>query len=367
MIKRIYVTEYQVALVMKRGVYRRMLGQGAHWLWNESAVVYDRSKPFVAPVELNVLLQDSMLAAQLLVVDVPDNHIALLYENGLLKQVLKPGKYAYWKGMVDYRVIVADMRSIEIDASIERPVLQHALMAPYVRSVTVEPYQQAVWLVDGKYQGMLAPGLYHWWGNSTSITVLRADMRVQQLEISGQEILTRDKATLRLNAWAQYRVTDVEKALLDNKDYEKQLYINLQLVLRQYVAGYSLDELLGKKDSIAEQVLESAAEHVNNLGVQVMILGIRDIILPGDMKEIMNQVLIAEKKAQANVIMRREETASTRSLLNTAKLMEDNPAMWKLKEMEYVEKIAEKISSISVSGNSMLVDQLKQILVPSGK
>jgi hypothetical protein len=82
MIKRIYVTEYQVALVMKRGVYRRMLGQGAHWLWNESAVVYDRSKPFVAPVELNVLLQDSMLAAQLLVVDVPDNHIALLYENG---------------------------------------------------------------------------------------------------------------------------------------------------------------------------------------------------------------------------------------------------------------------------------------------
>jgi len=77
----------------------------------------------------------------------------------------------------------------------------------------------------------------------------------------------------------------------------------------------------------------------------------------------MNQVLVAEKKAQANVIMRREETASTRSLLNTAKLMEDNAMLWKLKEMEYVEKIAEKISTISVNGNGALMEQLKQIFV----
>jgi hypothetical protein len=94
-----------------------------------------------------------------------------------------------------------------------------------------------------------------------------------------------------------------------------------------------------------------------------MGFGIRDIILPGEVKEIMNQVLVAEKKAQANIIMRREETASTRSLLNTAKLMEDNLMLFKLKEMEYVEKIADKINSISVSGNGVLIDQLRQIFV----
>ena len=77
----------------------------------------------------------------------------------------------------------------------------------------------------------------------------------------------------------------------------------------------------------------------------------------------MNQVLIAEKKAQANIILRREETASTRSLLNTAKLLEDNPTLLKLKELEYVEKIAEKITAISVNGNGVLIDQLKQIFV----
>ena len=83
--------------------------------------------------------------------------------------------------------------------------------------------------------------------------------------------------------------------------------------------------------------------------------------MPGDVKEIMNQVLVAEKKAQANTIMRREETASTRSLLNTAKLMENNAMLWKLKEMEYVEKIADKVNTISVSGGGQVLEQLKEI------
>jgi regulator of protease activity HflC (stomatin/prohibitin superfamily) len=94
-----------------------------------------------------------------------------------------------------------------------------------------------------------------------------------------------------------------------------------------------------------------------------MDFGVKDIVLPGDVKEIMNQVLVAEKRAQANVIMRREETASTRSLLNTAKLMEENAMLFKLKEMEYVEKIAEKIQTIQLSGGGQLVDQLKQLFV----
>jgi len=74
--------------------------------------------------------------------------------------------------------------------------------------------------------------------------------------------------------------------------------------------------------------------------------------------------LVAQKKAQANIITRREETASTRSLLNTAKLLEENDMLFKLKEMEYVEKIADKINSISLSGGNQLVDQLKDIFIP---
>ena len=90
--------------------------------------------------------------------------------------------------------------------------------------------------------------------------------------------------------------------------------------------------------------------------------GLKDIILPGEIRDIVNQVLIAEKKAQANIITRREETASTRSLLNTAKLMEENPLLLKLKELEYVDKMSEKISQISITGGGQILDQLKELL-----
>jgi regulator of protease activity HflC (stomatin/prohibitin superfamily) len=66
------------------------------------------------------------------------------------------------------------------------------------------------------------------------------------------------------------------------------------------------------------------------------------------MKTILNQVVEAEKVAQANLIRRREETAATRSLLNTARLMEENPTLMRLKEMETLEKVTEKVGSLTV-------------------
>ncbi|HET7899317.1 MAG TPA: ribonuclease H-like YkuK family protein, partial [Flavisolibacter sp.] len=108
-------------------------------------------------------------------------------------------------------------------------------------------------------------------------------------------------------------------------------------LIREKTAGHQLKVCIGTDSQVKGNVTEFATVIVFiRQGVEVNGFGIRDIILPGDVKEIMNQALVAEKKAQANTIMRREETASTRSLLNTAKLMEENTMLWKLKEMEYV-------------------------------
>ena len=85
-------------------------------------------------------------------------------------------------------------------------------------------------------------------------------------------------------------------------------------------------------------------------GVRVSVIALKDIILPGDIRDILNQVVTAEKQAQANLIRRREETAATRSLLNTAKLMENNPLLVRLKELETLEKIADKVEKITVVG-----------------
>jgi hypothetical protein len=96
-------------------------------------------------------------------------------------------------------------------------------------------------------------------------------------------------------------------------------------------------------------------------GAEFLFAGVKDIILPGEIKDILNTVLIAEKKALANVITRREETASTRSLLNTAKLMDENHTLYRLKELEFMEKICDNIGNISLNGGGLL-EQLNSLL-----
>ena len=351
-----------VGLVFKKGDYHRVITKGIHWLgFNERVITYDLTKPFAAPVALELLLKDKELEAMLHVIEVKDNEIVLVYENGNFKSVFTAGRYTLWNTLRNYEFTRVDLSKIYITEKIDKELFSNYALTKYIRAFEVAAYEKAVLIVDDVYAKTLDSGTYRFWRNDTSIKIAKADLRQLQLEIAGQELLTKDKAAVRINFYTQYKVVDIEKALLDNKEYEKQLYIAMQLALRTFVGNYTLDELLERKESIASSVLESVKNQVAKLGVRVLNCGIRDIILPGEMKEIMNQVLVAQKKAQANIITRREETASTRSLLNTAKLMEENEMLYKLKEMEYVEKIADKIGEISVSGDGGMIKQLKDI------
>ncbi|WP_207632443.1 hypothetical protein [Foetidibacter luteolus] len=156
--KHVKIGAYQVGLVFKKDSYKRMLKEGNYWLWNEYAVVCDTTKQFHSPVELNILLQDNMLLNALHVVDVKDNEIVLQYENGLLKQVLTAGRYSFWKGIVQYDFIYADISKAEITEQIGRATLQHKLLAPFVRSFSVENYEKALLFVDGRYVQQLNSG-----------------------------------------------------------------------------------------------------------------------------------------------------------------------------------------------------------------
>ncbi|WP_397364066.1 slipin family protein [Olleya sp. R77988] len=360
--KRVRIHSGHVGLVFKNGDYHRVITQGKHWLgFNERVITYNLSLPFNAPQALEVLLKDDALANMLSVINVEDNQIVLVYEYNNFKRVLTPGRYTYWNSLIDYKFVTADLSKIDITEPIDKALFSKLEVNKYIRAFEVAAYEKAVMIVNDKFEKILEHGTYRFWRNDQTIKIAKADLRQLQLEVAGQELLTKDKATVRINFYAQYIVTDIETALMRNKDYEKQLYITLQLALRAFVGAYTLDELLEQKETIATAVLQDVKKQANTLGVNVLHAGIRDVILPGDMKDIMNQVLIAHKKAQANVVTRREETASTRSLLNTAKLMEDNTMLFKLKEMEYVEKIADKIGEITVAGNGNVIEQLKDI------
>ena len=140
------------------------------------------------------------------------------------------------------------------------------------------------------------------------------------------------------------------------------MHVAAQLALREYIGKYKLDEILESKEEMSSFVFAKLKSRENDLFVNIVDAGVKDIILPGEIRDIMNTVLVAEKRAQANVITRREEVASTRSLLNTAKLMDENKTLYKLKELEYVERICENVGQISLSGNGGILSQLTEAL-----
>jgi regulator of protease activity HflC (stomatin/prohibitin superfamily) len=225
----------------------------------------------------------------------------------------------------------------------------------------VASHEKGMLYYNNVLQTTLEPGRYFFWRGPIQVAVQKVDLRQQQLDMTGQEIMTEDKITLRLNFVCQYKVIDPLKVLEVNS-FQEQLYIVLQLILREYVGSIKLDDLLLKKQEIGNFTLEKLRERSASFGVEFIFVGVKDIILPGDIKEILNTVLIAEKKAQANVITRREEIASTRSLLNTAKLMEENQTLFRLKELEFLEKICDKIGNISLTGGGSLLEQLNNLL-----
>lgn len=232
----------------------------------------------------------------------------------------------------------------------------------YYTKVEVAEYQKARLYFNMKLVRILEAGTYYFWKNDIKVDVGLVDTRLTQLDIAGQEILTQDKVSLRINFVCNYKVTDFVKIVTEIDNFEEQLHVAAQLALRDYVGKYRLDEILEQKEQISAYVFEQLKAKEKDLYITVYSADVKDIILPGEIRDIMNTVLVAEKKAQANVITRREEVSSTRSLLNTAKLMEENPTLYKLKELEYVERICENVGSINLNGNGDILTQLAGIL-----
>jgi regulator of protease activity HflC (stomatin/prohibitin superfamily) len=356
-LKRLTVAQYERALVFRERSLERVLTPGVYWLWDPlqrlAVQTFDVNTPELALPRADVLVAESraLLEPQVQVVELGDREVGLVYKNERLAGVLAPGtRQLYWRGPVQVRVEVRDIsRESELDADTARVLMRSRGSGWSEALYTVEIPDSSVGLaiVDGTLRELLKPGLAAFWKYQRTVRVELVDLRLQTMEVAGQEILTRDKVSLRVNLTALWQVTDVMKARATVSNFVDYVYKELQFALREAVGTRTLDELLADKGAIDREVNASAAR-LESSGLAVRSVGVKDIILPGEMKTILNQVVEAEKVAQANLIRRREETAATRSLLNTARLMEENPTLMRLKELETLEKVTEKVDKITV-------------------
>ncbi len=364
---KLIINENERAFLFKYGTFQRMLSPGKHTVFSFLGESYFKTTisrmVTIKDIDINVLLKDKTFAESVTKIDVPDVHFALHYEDGRVIEALRPGTYYFWNIFHEHTFRMVDISHPSVTLSKE---IMSTVPTGFYSQIIVSEGEAGLLSFDGKFQEQLPPGNYYFWNSAVKATCQLVDLRAQQLDVNSQEILTADKVTLRLNFVCTYKIIDAVSISNLLKDYKNQIYVTTQLALREYVGRLKFDELLEQKDSIAGIVLEKLRLKQNSLFIEFTDAGLKDIILPGEIRDIMNTVLVAEKNAQANVISRREEVASTRSLLNTAKLMEENATLYKLKELEYIERICDKVGNISI-GNGNLLGQLGEILIQRDK
>lgn len=366
---RVLITENERAVWLYKGEVRGILGAGEHVLHNrDGSMQLERQKlsqmVFLSDYEQAVLEKlPADVATYLTAVRTGENEIAVIERDGIMNTVLAPeAKLTLWTEAGPWK---AEMVDIGADAKVETKLLkrlQKARRTELVTLVEVDEGKVALVSIDGQLTDQLTAGVYGYWTPGRKIGVKLIDLTRQSLDVTGQEVLTRDRVTLRINIAAEYRVADPVKAVSSVRDFSDALYRALQYAFRKTLGAMTLDQILEQKVTVDAEAAAKVRADMAAIGLEVSEITLKDVVLPGDMREILNQVVAAQKEAEANVIRRREETNATRSLLNTAKVMSENPVMLRLKELEALETIAGKVERLTVyNGTSGLMNDLVKL------
>lgn len=346
----------QRAVLLRDGVPERVLLPGHHAFWgkhNKLAIWNLDDIVFMAQPDVLAVIPQSWYQTVLL--GVMQRAIVLRDERPV--KFLRPGMHRIWTINPNIAIQIHDVTGPAPELSDE---LRAVIPAAEIVEAQVKQFERGLKYVQGRFEELLEPGRYTYWNHpGARVNVQVLDTRMQQLKIEGQELMTKDKVTLRLTLTAEYVPTDTPTTVHAVADVKDALYLAVQLAAREYVSGVTLDELLEGRDALTRYLETQVVPRAETFGLRVHRVGVKDIILPGEMKTLLNKVIEAEKAAAANVILRREDAAATRNMANTAKVIADNPVLMRLKELETMKDIAEKIDEIKLV---MGTEGLKQLM-----
>ena len=363
-LERITLSEQERMLILHRGRFDAILGPGDHRVKRWDTVRYGfrlNDLRFVSDLA-DALRRErpDLVETHLVEVETGADEAAVILRQGRIHGIMAPEKAElFWRDAGPWDVIRVDLSgSHAVDPALARRLNRSGLP---LRMTAIEVPDGKVGLlsVDGAFERVLPAGTHWFWVFGRKHAAKLVDTRWQTHDVTGQDILTRDRVTLRVNLAAVFRVVDPVKAVSAVDDFAEALHRALQLAFRKTLGALTLDQLLADKVAVDAEAAEAVRAEMAGVGIEVAEIALKDVILPGEMREILNQVVAAQKEAEANVIRRREETNATRSLLNTAKVMAENPVMLRLKELEALEGIAAKVDRLTVhNGTQGLMSDL---------
>src|SRR5262245_49476750 len=184
------------------------------------------------------------------------------------------------------------------------------------REIFIKDTHRGLWYEDGVLVKVLGagryelpepealPGLRRLLGlkRTPRVEVVLIDMRARDLTIKGQEILTADKVAIRVSILVQFAVVDPTAALHAVANYEDRLYSDVQLAARRSLASMTLEDILTNRTRLSEDILREVKESATSDGVAIARADVKDLVFPGNLQEIMNRVLAAERMSQAQLV-----------------------------------------------------------------
>ncbi|MCQ2531851.1 MAG: slipin family protein [Saccharofermentans sp.] len=365
--KKVILNQNAYGILVKDGRFVRTVAPGKYHIWGNSQILETpvESEIKFSTVRLSDMVGNKDFDGNSVVVDVPSGHIAVHMLDGMYHGTCAEGKHAFWKAAGNHEFTMVNVEDYQLEGKLPENILR-AMANGHNNSIVVEYVEEGtvgVLFIDSKFDSLLEAGRHVFYVPYTEYGRVSTEVvPVMTGSISNtlpyQEVLTSDKAEVRVNMTVSYKVTDPVK-YASNKNAINLAFNNAcKLSLRESACNLTLDQLLESREALSESVANSLRAKGESLGIEVEEAGIMDMVLPGNIRAIMNTVLEAEKKAQANVILRREEVASTRSLLNTAKMMDDNPTLYRLKELECLERICGNVDSLNVASGETLNNML---------
>src|SRR5579864_2751035 len=227
-------------------------------------------------------------------------------------------------------------------------------LLPFKRVIVYE-YQKALKYKKGRYAVTLDPGQY--WVSSLSTLVVPVDIRPEFITIQGQDLLSADGVTVKISLAAEFQVVDANLAVNKTANFRGNLYLILQLALREIVAKEKIDALLENRTGIGGKLMEMTKDKALAMGLNLISADVKDMMFAGEMKKAFAQVVKAQKEGQAALERARGETAALRNLANAARTMDDNPNLLQLRALQ----------ALADSSGNTLVLGLPNNTLPLGK
>jgi regulator of protease activity HflC (stomatin/prohibitin superfamily) len=210
---------------------------------------------------------------------------------------------------------------------------------------------------NGVLTRTLQPGRYRFYKrlfHTPQRDVVRVDLRERSLTIKNQEILTADKVAVRLSLLIYFKVVDPKAALHNVENYEERIYEDVQLAARRFLANRTLDQILRDRNELSDAIREDVRTSAQSYGVEIRRADVKDLVFPGNLREIMNRVIETERESEAKLIKARKQAEVSRleaeahaaaveqrmaADQKAARLLSENPLLVRIKELEVLRDI----------------------------